>query len=73
MGKKSWFKSAGCKTKDTCGGTGGCFYFLGFLGMLAYHINTAPTIWDMIIGFLQSLVWPAMIVYNLLVFMAAAA
>jgi len=71
MGKKGWFKEAGCKTKDNCGGTGGCFYFLGFIGMLAYHLNTAPTLLDLFIGFLQSIIWPAFVVFTLLTYIGA--
>ncbi len=72
MAKKSWFSNAGCRTKDSVGsGVGGCFYFLGFLGMLAYHLNTAPTLLDLVIGFFQSLVWPAFVVFSLLSFMGA--
>ena len=72
MAKKSWFKNGCCKTKESVScGTGGCFYFLGFLGMFVYHLNNAPTFWDMLIGFIQSLVWPAMIIYGLLSFIGA--
>ena len=68
MAKKSWFKNAGCKTKDTfsSGCTGGGFYFLGFLGSFAFHLQTAPNLLDLFIGFLQSIIWPAFVVFTIL-------
>lgn len=49
-------------------GTGGCFYFLGFLGAAVYFVGTAPSFWDAVIGFLKAIVWPAFAVYGLLSF-----
>jgi hypothetical protein len=62
-----------CKVKDeiNCSGSGGCFYFLGFIGALIYYISTAPTFWDAVIGFFKAIVWPAFLVYGLLAFIGA--
>ena len=60
-----------CKIKEgiQCNGTGGCAYFLGFLGALIYYVTTAPTFWEAVVGFLKALVWPAIIVYEALKFL----
>ena len=52
-------------------GTGGCAYFLGFLGAAIYYITTAPSVWDAIIGFFKAIVWPAFLVYGVLLFIGA--
>ena len=56
------------KEKIECQGTGGCFYFLGFIGALIYYITTAPSFWAALVGFFKALVWPAFLVYGLLKF-----
>jgi hypothetical protein len=48
---------------------GGGAYFLGFLGALIYFIQAAPTFWIGFLGFLEALVWPAVLVYKLLAFL----
>ena len=62
-----------CKVKDEvkCGGSGGCLYFLGFIGALVYYIGTAPSFWDAVIGFFKALLRPAFLVYGLLAFIGA--
>ena len=62
-----------CKIKEgiQCNGTGGCFYFLGFLGALIYYITTAPSFWDAFLGFFKALLWPAFLIYGLLLFIGA--
>lgn len=62
----------GVAKEQACGhGTGGCFYFLGFLGSLIYYLSTAPTFWDAVIGFFKAIVWPAFVVHGLLQLIAA--
>jgi len=56
------------KEKIHCGGTGGCFYFLGFIGSLVYYWTTAPTFWDAFLGFFKAIFWPAFFVYGVLKF-----
>lgn len=41
-------------------------YGLGFLGALVYYISQATTFWLGVLGFLKAIVWPAMLVYELL-------
>ena len=67
MEKKS-FKHK-CKEQIKCQGTGGCFYFLGFIGALIYYITTAPSLWDAILGFFKAIFWPAFLVYGILKFL----
>ena len=73
MAKKSKSSRIKCSVKDnvSCNGTGGCFYFLGFIAALIHYINTAPNIWVAILGFFKAIVWPAFLVYGLLVFIGA--
>ncbi|MCX5750772.1 MAG: hypothetical protein NT099_03770 [Candidatus Saganbacteria bacterium] len=44
----------------------GMVYFLGFIGALVYYIQHATSFGGGVMGFLQAMVWPAMVVYKLL-------
>ena len=46
-------------------------YCLGFIGALVYYISTVTGFWNGVLGVLKSLVWPAMLVYELLKYLAA--
>jgi len=48
---------------------GNAVYGLGFVGALVYYIQQAATFGQGIVGFIKALVWPAMVVYNLLGFL----
>lgn len=41
-------------------------YGLGFIGALIYFIQYATSFWDGVLGVLKAVVWPAMLVYELL-------
>jgi hypothetical protein len=41
-------------------------YGLGFIGALIYYISTASGFWMGVLGVLKAIIWPAMLVYNLL-------
>jgi hypothetical protein len=41
-------------------------YGLGFIGALVYYIGNAATFWIGVLGFFKAIVWPAMLVYELL-------
>ena len=41
-------------------------YGLGFLGALVYYIGHATTLWLGVLGFFKAVIWPAMLVYELL-------
>lgn len=46
-------------------------YGLGFIGALIFFIQHATGFWAGVWGFFQALVWPAVIVYKLLIFLKA--
>ena len=70
---KKDLKKLKCSMKNCfqCNGTGGCAYFLGFLGTLIYYVSTAPSTWDAVLGFFKAIVWPAFLVYGMLLFIGA--
>ncbi|HUH96172.1 MAG TPA: hypothetical protein VLZ89_02365 [Anaerolineales bacterium] len=41
-------------------------YGLGLIGALVYYIGHAATFWLGVLGFFKAIVWPAMLVYELL-------
>ncbi len=59
-----------CKSRrGICGGATGCIYGLGFVGAAIYFIGQATTFWMGVLGILKAVVWPAMLVYELLKFL----
>lgn len=48
------------------GAVGGGVYGLGFLGALVYYLQHAATFWAGVLGILKAIVWPALLVYDLL-------
>ena len=58
-------KKSECKG-ITCGatGTGGCFYFLGFVGAVIYYISTSTGFWSAVLGVLKSFIWPVFFVHG---------
>ncbi len=53
-----------------CGPTG-AVYGLGFIGAAIYYISTATGFWMGVLGILKALVWPAFLVYELLMLIGA--
>jgi hypothetical protein len=47
-------------------GASGAVYGLGLIGACVYYIGNAATFWMGVLGFLKSIVWPAMLVYEAL-------
>ena len=46
----------------------GFFFFLAYIGAAVYFIATSDgSFWGVILGLLQSLVWPAYLIYGMLV------
>lgn len=41
-------------------------YGLGLIGALVYYIGHAATFWLGVLGFFKAIVWPAMLVYELM-------
>ncbi len=56
-------KAAG---KNVNAGGGAAVYGLGFIGALVYFIQTATGFWAGALGVLKAIVWPAILVYELL-------
>jgi lactate dehydrogenase-like 2-hydroxyacid dehydrogenase len=48
------------------GGSSGGIYGLGFIGACVYFIGQAATFGLGVLGFLKALVWPAILVFELL-------
>ena len=51
------------------GAVGGAVYGLGFIGALVYFIQSATSFWDGVWGVLQSIVWPAFLVWGVFDFL----
>ncbi|MBD3247504.1 hypothetical protein GF378_02695 [Candidatus Pacearchaeota archaeon] len=49
----------------------GAFYGLGFLGAVIYYISTATGFWNGVLGVLKAIVWPAMLIFEVLKFIGA--
>lgn len=56
-------------SKGRDNGVSSGFYGLGFIGAAIYFISHASTFWIGVLGFLKAIVWPAILVYNLLEFL----
>lgn len=57
------------KVRCNCGAAGGGMYGLGLIGALIYYLQGVATFMAGLIGVLKALVWPAMLVYELLKFL----
>jgi len=49
--------------------TSGGIYGLAFIGAAVYFIQHAASFWEGVLGFLQAMVWPAVLIYKLLDFL----
>ena len=45
---------------------GNAVYGLGFIGAVIYYISTATGFWMGVLGILKAIVWPALLVFQLL-------
>jgi hypothetical protein len=64
--KHYWHKNKKvAKAKNTCG-----IWFMGFIGALVYYVHFhSGTFWLVILAILKAIVWPAFLVYHLLLFL----
>ncbi len=60
-----------CKTPEMDCNSGGMFYVLGFIGAFVYYVSVANGFWMGVAGFFKALVWPAFLVFKLLVMLGA--
>ena len=56
--------------KKNINGCGGFAYFLGFIGSAVYYISTATGFWMGVWGVIKSLVWPAILVFEIMKYLA---
>lgn len=54
---------------ESNGVCGGAIYGLGFIGALVYYISTATGFWIGVLGVLKAIVWPALVVFELMKFL----
>ncbi|OGF46087.1 MAG: hypothetical protein A2452_01550 [Candidatus Firestonebacteria bacterium RIFOXYC2_FULL_39_67] len=47
-------------------GASGGIYGLAFIGALIYFMQRADSFWTVILGILKAIIWPVLVVYNLL-------
>lgn len=52
-------------------GGSGAIYCLGFIGAVVFYIGQATSFWIGVLGFLKAIVWPAFLVYELLLFLSS--
>ncbi len=50
-------------------GASGAVYGLGFVGALIHFVQHAVSFWGVVLGILKAIVWPALLIYNLLEFL----
>lgn len=50
-------------------GGGDAVYGLGLIGALIYYVQQAGDFWGFILAILKALVWPVLVVYDLLRFL----
>ncbi|MFA6082346.1 MAG: hypothetical protein WC773_02970 [Patescibacteria group bacterium] len=52
--------------KNTCTAPAGAVYGFGLIGALVFFIQHADTFWVGVLGVLEAIVWPAVVIYKLL-------
>ena len=50
-------------------GASGAVYGMGLIGAWIYYVSHATTFWIGVLGILKGIVWPAMLVYEMLKFL----
>lgn len=52
------------KVKVVNQGGAGFAFFLAFFGALVYFLDKADGFWEIVLAFLQAIVWPAILIYK---------
>jgi hypothetical protein len=52
-------------------GPSGGVYFVAFIGAAVYFVQQATTFWGGVLGILKAIVWPAILLYQILGFFKA--
>ena len=56
-----------CKNRNhSANASGGAVYGFGVIGAAIYFISQATTFWLGVLGFLKAIVWPAIMVFEVL-------
>jgi hypothetical protein len=50
---------------NSCNGSCGGLYFVGFIGALIFNLQQSVGFWNGILAVLKAAVWPAFLVYKL--------
>jgi hypothetical protein len=50
-------------------GAGNAVYCFGLIGACVYYISSAPTFWLGVLGIFKGIIWPAMLVFELMKFL----
>jgi hypothetical protein len=58
-----------CKKPMNNNMTSGGIYGLAFIGAAFYFIQHAASFWEVVLGFLKAVVWPAVMMYKILEFL----
>jgi len=70
MSKEDMHNKSHKKRKAAKAGGMGGIWFFGFIGALVYYLHVhSGTFWLVILAFLKAIVWPAYLVYHLLLFL----
>ena len=65
MTNKDWHKRTMKHGNSSSG-----LWFLGFVGALVYYMHVhSGSLWLVILAFVKAVVWPALLVYHLLLFL----
>lgn len=69
MAKDSEEEKLCCQNRKGTGAVGGGIYGLAFIGALIYFLQHAETFWMGVLGVLKAIIWPALLVYQVLDFL----
>lgn len=49
-----------------CSSGSGALYGLGVIGAMIYFLQRATSVWDQLVGIIQAVFWPAVVLYKVL-------
>ena len=50
-------------------GTSSAVYGMAFIGALVYFVQHSLSFWGVVLGIIKAIIWPAVLIYNLLEFL----
>jgi hypothetical protein len=63
-------KKSDCGKNKGKGAPSGAVYGLGFIGAAIYYLSVATGFWMGVLGILKAIIWPVLLVYETLKFLA---